>query len=300
MIWPIGRAAQRYEFAPAAVRCHHAPVNAFERETAVRQGSDGNWTTQLSDDWNVGDSANGGYALSPVLRALREVGNHPDPISVTTHFLRPVQGGGAASIRSQVIRIGRTVSVATGTLELRGSDRLVVTAVFGDVDGGEVHCGEVDGVDEADPMAISVPAPSLPPPDDCMARDGGLQGVELPIMRRVELRMPAARAIGGGARDAVMEGWIRFADGTPPSTMSLPLFADAFPPSLFPKLGRVGWVPTIELTVHVRRRPAPGWVQARFECDDLAGGRMIETGTLWDATGRVVARSRQLGLLLER
>ena len=95
-----------------------------------------------------------------------------------------------------------------------------------------------------------------------------------------------------------MEGWIRFVDGTPPSTLSLPLFADAFPPSLFARYGRVGWVPTVELTVHVRRRPAPGWIQARFECDDLVDGRMVETGTLWDETGAVVARSRQLGLLL--
>ncbi len=54
----------------------------------------------------------------------------------------------------------------------------------------------------------------------------------------------------------------------------------------------------MELTVHARRRPASGWVQARFECDDVEGGRMIETGTLWDSTGAVVARSRQLGLVL--
>ena len=76
------------------------------------------------------------------------------------------------------------------------------------------------------------------------------------------------------------------------------LFADSFPPSLYTLVGRVGWVPTIELTVHVRRRPVDGWIQARFECDDLAGGRMIESGTLWDESGRLVARSRQLGLLL--
>jgi acyl-CoA thioesterase len=65
-------------------------------------------------------------------------------------------------------------------------------------------------------------------------------------------------------------------------------------------MGPVGWVPTIELTVHVRRRPAGGWVLARFECDDVEGGRMIESGTLWDSTGAVVARSRQLGLVLAR
>jgi len=166
-----------------------------------------------------------------------------------------------------------------------GQDRLVVNAVFGDV--GSPHAA-----------VITVRAPDLPPPEECVAREGGAQGVELPIAGRVEVRIPPDRVVGG-SDEAVMEGWIRFVDGTPPSTMTLPLFADAFPPSLFPKLGRVGWVPTVELTVHVRRRPAEGWIQARLECDDLSGGRMIETGTLWDSTGQVVARSRQLGLLLD-
>jgi acyl-CoA thioesterase len=261
-------------------------VSAFDAETEVSASGDGSWATHLSTDWNIGDSANGGYALSPVLRALRTVGGHPDPISVTTHFLRPVQGGGAAIVRTEMIRAGRSVSVATGTLHHDGHDRLVVNSVFGDLAS-------------TDDAVIAVPAPPLPSPDDCVARDGGPQGVDLPITSRVEVRVAPERA-HRISDDAVMEGWIRFVDGTPPSTMSLPLFADAFPPSLFARFGRVGWVPTIELTVHVRRRPAAGWIQARLECDDLSGGRMIETGTLWDSTGRVVARSRQLGLLLQR
>ena len=93
-------------------------------------------------------------------------------------------------------------------------------------------------------------------------------------------------------------GWIRFRDGRPPDLLALALFADAFPPSIFGLLGRVGWVPTIELTVHFRARPAPGWVRGRFLTDDLTDGRMIETGELWDAAGTLVARSRQLALLV--
>src|SRR5690606_27280858 len=104
----------------------------------------------------------------------------------------------------------------------------------------------------------------------------------------------------GSADRARVAGWIRFADGSPPSMLALPLFADAFPPSLYPLVGRVGWVPTIELAVHVRRRPESGWLRAEFECDDVHDGRMIESGTVWDSTGAVVARSRQLGLHLAR
>lgn len=264
-------------------------VSAFDEETAVVAEGDGVWAAELTTDWNIGDSANGGYAMMPVLRALREVGGHPDPLSVTTHFLRPVRGGGAARITTELIRRGRSVSVARGTLHQAGADRLVVTAAMGDLATPALDDGP----------ALDVPAPPLPDPDDCVDRSGAVQGVDLAISSRCDVRLPDDRMLAGGADDAVTEGWIRFRDGTPPSPLALALFADAFPPSLFSKLGRVGWVPTIELTVHVRRRPAPGWIQARLECDDLVDGRMIETGTLWDSAGRLVARSRQLGLLLD-
>ncbi len=271
-------------------------MSTFDRETAIHHDGDGRWGTELSTGWNIGESANGGYAMSAVLRALTEVGGHPDPISVTTHFLRPVQGGGVGRIDTELVRRGRTVSVARGTLYQGGADRLTVVAALGDL--GE-HPEDVSGsgVGGSQP-ALDLPAPAIPPPDDCIGRTGADQGVELPILERCEIRVAPDRTTAGGSDDAVSDGWIRLRDGSEPTALTLPLFADAFPPSLFSKFGRVGWVPTIELTVHVRRRPAPGWVRARFECDDLVDGRMIESGTLWDSTGRVVARSRQLGLML--
>ncbi|MEO6652579.1 MAG: thioesterase family protein [Ilumatobacteraceae bacterium] len=260
---------------------------------------DGTWTTELSTAWNIGESANGGYAMSAVLRALSEVSGFPDPISVTTHFLRTVQGGGTGSIDTELIRRGRSVAVARGRLRQADAVRLLVTAAMGDLDDGLDHDADDDGLDDdADDDSISASPPDLERPEACVARSGSAQGVELPIASRVEVRIPPARMVPGHSDEAVTEGWIRFADSSPPSALALPLFADAFPPSLFSKFGQVGWVPTIELTVHVRRRPADGWIQARFECDDLIGGRMIESGTLWDSAGRVVARSRQLGLHL--
>lgn len=258
----------------------------FDAETAVIARGGGRYDACLSTAWDIGDNANGGYAMLPVLRALREESGQPDPLSITTHFLRPIQGGGDAKIDTSLVRRGRSVSVATGALTLAGTQRLTVSSVFGLI------------VDDEPGMAIDVPAPTIAPPEECVERSELRQGVALPIASRLDVRVPPEAAVTGESNPAVIEGWVRLADGTPPTVLSLPLFADAFPPSLFAKLGSVGWVPTIELTVHVRRRPADGWIQACFECDDLVGGRMIESGTLWDRTGRVVARSRQLGLLL--
>lgn len=266
-------------------------MGQFDDETRLERAGDGVWTTTPSDRWNIGDNANGGYAVSPVLRAMSEIGGHRDPLSVTTHYLRPLQpDGGEAEVFAEVVRAGRTTSVVRGSLVHQGRQRLTVIGAFGDLSAPASEA----------PGAIDVAPPPMPRPDECRDRSNLEQGVVLPILERLDVRIHPDRAEHAGSDDAVMEGWIRFADGTAPSTQSLPLFADAFPPSLFARFGRVGWVPTVELTVHVRRPPAPGWIQARFECDDLVDGRMVESGTLWDSTGAVVARSRQIGLLLVR
>ena len=271
-------------------------ASAFDAETSVVAQGDGRYNARLSTAWDIGDNANGGYAMLPVLRALRAESGHADPLSITTNFLRPIQGGGDAQVNTSLIRSGRTVSVVTGDLTVANTQRLMVSAVFGEIGDDDGEFG--DGDNDQPSARIDVPAPTIPPPEECVDRGELHQGIGLPITSRVDVRVTANSAIAGASDRAITEGWVRLSDGTPPTVLSLPLFADAFPPSLFVKFGSIGWVPTIELTVHVRRRPVDGWIQARFECDDLAGSRMIESGTLWDRTGRVVARSRQLGLLL--
>ena len=262
-------------------------MNWFDDETAITPRGDGRWVTRLDAAWNIGDNANGGYALTPVLRALRELSGHPDPISVTTHFLRPSKGDTDSEIRAELVRRGRTTSTARGELRQDGKARVVVLAAFGDLSAAV-----------GSPRSLTIEPPDLPPPEKSRHRSGLEQGVELPILSRADVFIRPEHAVAGGSKEAVVDGWIRLVDGTEPSTLALPLFADAFPPSLYSLFGRIGWTPTIELTVHVRRRPAPGWIQARFECDDLHNGRMVESGFLWDSTGALVARSRQIGLLL--
>jgi hypothetical protein len=77
--------------------------------------------------------------------------------------------------------------------------------------------------------------------------------------------------------------------------------ADGFPPTL---LGHteIGWLPTIELTVHVFGIPPADepWLRAELHTRSVVGGLLDEDGELWDATGALVARFRQLALLIPR
>ena len=118
-------------------------------------------------------------------------------------------------------------------------------------------------------------------------------------MERLDVRLDAQSAQAGGANEALINGWIKAYDDDAVSSLHLPMFCDAFPPSPFTKLGVIGWVPTVELTVHVRATPANGWIQGQFETKDLRNGRMIENGKLWDSRGVLVAQSRQIGLVTQ-
>lgn len=260
-------------------------------ETAVTALGEGRYGTELSTDWNIGTNPNGGYAVLPVLRALQDVAGRPDPLSLTVHYLRPALGGVAGVITTRVVRAGRAATFVTGSLVQGGTERITVAAVMGDA---------TVAVPDAADLALTVGAPPIARPEDCIDRAELNQGVELPLLSRLDVRVAPTIPEEPAGAPAVVDGWIRLRDGTPPAATWLPLFADAFPPTVLQRIDQVGWVPTLELTVHVRRRPAPGWIQARVECDDVAGGWMIETGTLWDATGALVARSRQLGMVLAR
>ena len=268
----------------------------FDRETAVQlldQRPDASrYTGILASTWNIGSNPNGGYLLGVLLAAIRRTIPHQDPLSVTTHYLRPGLGGEPFEAEVEILRGGRSLTTVRARLLQANSVRIEVLAAFGSVTSDLGF----------DLPAVS-PAPRIPAPDACPARDGAAQGVDLAIQQRLEVRFAPAESVATTPADtadpqrARMDGWIRLADGRAPDTLTLPVFADGFPPSPFALLGRVGWVPTVELTVHVVRAPAPGWVQARFETDSLHLGRMIETGWLWDSTGALVAESRQLGLV---
>jgi acyl-CoA thioesterase len=232
--------------------------------------------------------------MACVLQAMGKVVEQLDPLTLTTHFLRPGLGDTEAVIDVDLVKPGRTLSTVTATMEQLGKPTLTMVAGF-----GSAPSTDGDGA-AASSAAVTVEMPRVPPPSSCIDRAELAQGVDLPLLDRVDVRVLPELAESDPSKAAAMAGWIRFGDQRPPDTRSLPLFADAFPPSVFTRFGNIGWVPTLEMTVHVRRRPVDGWIFASFTCDDLADGFMIETGSLWDEAGSLVARSRQLGLLLPR
>jgi acyl-CoA thioesterase len=267
-------------------------MSAFDDETRLQPlpcgpdtGAQG-FEATVHPAWNIGANPNGGYLLALAARAIAQASpGQPDALSITVHYLRPGLAGQPCQIDTQRLRSGRTLGTLRATLQQQGQARLELLAAMGDLGA------------TAAPPVLALPMPPMPPPEQCLPRSAPAQGVELPILQRLDIRLHPDEARPGGAGRARVTGWIRFRDGRDPDALACLLFADAFPPAVFGLLGMVGWVPTIELCVHLRRRPAPGWMLGRFETQDLADGRLIEDGALWDSRGQLVAQSRQLALL---
>ena len=68
----------------------------------------------------------------------------------------------------------------------------------------------------------------------------------------------------------------------PMDVFGLLLASDAFPPTIFNARLPVAWTPTVELTVHIRAVPEPGWLRCRFSTRFISGGMLEEDGEIWD------------------
>lgn len=268
----------------------------FASATAVRPGAaDGTWAGDVAPGWDVVGNANGGYLLAIAARAMAEATGRPDPVAVTAHYLSPGHPG-PVTVRAEVRRRGRRFATAAATLADATRPLVATLGTFADL-GGRGTGGEGGASDEV--RRVDAAPPDLPPPEDCPLIEPA-EPFPPPFMGRVELRLhpdDAGFADGRPSGEPRVRGWFRLPDGEPLGTIGLLLAADAFPPTAFNAALPVAWTPTVELTVHVRARPAEDWLRCAFTTRFVTGGFLEEDGVVWDATGTLVAQSRQLALV---
>jgi len=152
---------------------------------------------------------------------------------------------------------------------------------------------------EPSPEALHVDGapPDLPSPDECPRT---LTDTSPPFLARIDLRIhPDDLGWTRGEPTGVphLRGWFRLLDDEPLDPVGLICAADAFPPTVFNAALPVGWTPTVELTVHLRARPVPGWLASVVRTRFVTGGFLEVDGEVWDTAGNLVAQSRQLALV---
>ncbi|MGW5667765.1 thioesterase family protein [Micromonospora sp. NPDC003776] len=286
---------------PSETRNQGPLCSDFDRATAVAPHRENGsvFDAVLPDGWRVGAGINGGLLCALAARALSEElgrAGHRDPFALTAYFLSPCHPG-PATIRTESVRTGRRLSTGAARLMQPGEDgteveRLRVLASYGDL-------GAL-----TDEVRTTAAPPRMPEPDDCVPADQAPPAFleRAPFIRQMDLRLDPSTVgwtVGQPSGIGAQRGWLRMPDGRQPDPLLLAFAADCLPTAAF-DLGVFGWVPTVELTVHVRARPSGGWLRVSHTTRNFAGGFLEEDAEIWDEAGRLVAQSRQLARAPER
>jgi acyl-coenzyme A thioesterase PaaI-like protein len=234
--------------------------------------------------WDVFDIPHGGYLLALAASAGLAASGAEDLLTITTHFHRKAVAGpvdfavrrlgGGRRISSWLVE-GAQDGHATMTATMSLGDRTTLTGpaweqrARPDLDG---HLSERAGADD-EPF----PTPSV----------AKLLGMRLD-------RRTVGFAEGRLGQPAVIRGTVEPPTPTPTDQLLALVTCDATPPAVWNALGLSGWVPTVELTAHVRARPAPGPLTVVASTSSVGGGLLEEDAEVYDAAGQLVVLSRQL------
>ena len=262
----------------------------------------------IAPGWDILGNANGGYLMALAARALTEATGRPDCFTITAHYLAPCPPS-PVRIDVRPVRSGRRFGTATASMFL--VDHAEVPAVLESVSGrapGRAPGREALRVlatlgdlstDPGGPTAMSGTRPEITPWDECpVVSDTSINSfafIHYRLATRIDPRDAGFRN-GNPTGTGTMRGWFAFKDDRPIDSTALLLAADAFPPPAFNLDLPTNWVPTLELTVHVRAIPAPGPVACFFRTRFVQNGLLEADGEIWDTSGVLVAQSRQLAL----
>lgn len=245
---------------------------------------------QIVDGWDILGNANGGYLMSLLGRAALTYTERPDVVSMSANFLAPGRAGPIV-IDVEEVRLGRRFATVQSTATSVDAARATITST--------VICGDLTEHDG--PTLVSVTPPEIPEPDDCITVDP-TETFPPPFVGNFDQRIHPDDTGGLHGEPAPhglpqFRSWMRLRDGEPMDSLAVVLFGDALPPPVFNSNLPVGWSPTVQLTVHVHARPANDWVLVDHRADIIDGGVFEAVTTVFERSGKVLGRARQLQLI---
>jgi len=254
-------------------------MSQFLSHTAVSARGDSRWQAEVHRGWRIGSVANGGYVLALVGRTLSEALNQPDPLSINAFYLAPVALG-EVEVVVESLSETRSTHFASADLRQEGELKLRATAAYTDLD-------KLKGPDWT----------NVTPPDVTSMEDVQASAMShLEIHQSIDMRMVQGGEVfteGKNTGTGEFVAWLAHKDGATPGPIDLLMFADMMPPPIFTLYGAYGWVPTVELTVQVRRKPAAGPLLARQITRQVTRGVAEADTEIWDMNGDLAAMARQ-------
>lgn len=258
-------------------------LDPFAAATSVRPLGDGTFVANLHPEWAVGERPHGGYLLALLARALGDTTGLA-PLSVSAQFLRPPRVG-PVLIRTEVLKVGKTVTSARALLEQSGRVCVDATATLGEVPETETE-----------PEWSDLPDMPVNPPSTAVDLAATEARKFFALSRVCDMRLDANTAdfLNGGTGEPRLRLWVKPREAQPDLLFGLVAGDLTVPVTL--NLGRFGWAPTVQLTALLRAHPANGWLRLLVDCRAVHGQWFDEDITVVDSVGRLICQARQLAI----
>jgi acyl-CoA thioesterase len=245
-------------------------------------------TIDLDERWQITGHLNGGYLAAVCGQAASDQLGGAKPFTISTHYLAPARGGGPCDVDVDVLREGR---LSTARVRLSREGTLLLESLV-TVGTPKSHDASLEHAD----------APPLPAWDD-LADAGESPFAQQPgneVLTYVDLRLDPAQGsalVGGPALErATVTGRIAYRDGSPADVFLAMAAWDLLPPT--PWFVHI-WngLPTVAAQVVLYPGELVGPLVLEARCATIRDGVADETARVWDASGRLVASSRQTAIL---
>lgn len=264
---------------------------------AILDGARSGDTAIIPTGWTQGRATFGGLAAAllyqPIERTLESTtqGAIADtPLrSLTISFVAPAEAG-ELKTRAQVLRAGRS-AVQIQAHASQGEQ--VVTAALASF-----------GKPRESAVAVATePAPPFEAPDTCEALPY-IEGLVPEFTRHFDYRLAAGALPFTGSGDPRLGGWIRFRHTSGPvTTAHLLALIDAWPPAILSQLKTLAAASSLTWTVEMMpaahrvksttSADSGDWWQYLAEVEQAEEGYAAIRARLWDASGQLMALSRQ-------
>ncbi|MCI0678869.1 MAG: thioesterase family protein [Actinobacteria bacterium] len=258
----------------------------FARATTVTGTGPGVYTGTIEPGWDIFGVTNGGFLLAVAARAMTEETGGRRLVGINGRFVNPARPG-RVTVEVEMLKEGRSLSTVRGLIRDDERTLATVNASMGSEEAGDgrhlLNHGE---------------PPELPPPEECVRLQPG-SPVPPQFTADTDIRLHPDDVVGSdpGPGPAGIRGWFRLLDDEPLDPIGLVFVVDAFPPAIFNSGLPIGWTPTIDLNVQIRRPGPHDWVACSFTTRQVTGSLLEEDGEVWDTEGNLVAISRQLALV---
>jgi acyl-CoA thioesterase len=257
-------------------------MHRFDQDIDFEQTAPAVFDGIVTDNWSINGTANGGYLMAILARAMMaRTDKHATPLITANYLSRCTPG--PARVRVETLAESAQFSRFRAALFQEGREKAMAIGTFSNGNGTAAVTRYEKKPPEMAPANACMPIPEMP---------------GYTVYRHLDLHLDPS-CTGWITGEALSErseikGWARFKTPCPFGPPALFLIADAFPPAVLASQGMTAWVPTIEFSANARNLPKTDWLKCVFRTRFINKGLVEEDGEIWDEDGELVAISRQI------